>query len=115
MMDPATLAKWYQNKLGESRALQCRIGAHAQEAGLPAAEFCRRIRRQTGKTPRRHRDERRKVYVLERVAAEKVHAYDLAVEIGLSDEKSFCRWVKAAFGMSFSQLTRQLCRNARKK
>jgi AraC-like DNA-binding protein len=78
----------------------------AKEFALDPSDANRLFRSVTGKTMARYVREKRKEYLLTRLRTDHCFAYELARELGYQEEHSFTRWVKKAFGMSWTELCR---------
>ncbi len=71
---------------------------------VDASDAERLFRNVTGKTIARFVQERRKEYVQSELQRVDLFAYELVRELGYREEQSFTRWVKKAFGMSWTEL-----------
>jgi AraC-like DNA-binding protein len=78
----------------------------AAKVGADPSYVARLFRRLTGKPIACYVQEKRKEYVVFMVRTTGCYSYEAARELGYQEEHSFTRWVKNAFGMSWTELCR---------
>jgi AraC-like DNA-binding protein len=72
------------------------------------SDISRLFRKSTGKTFRRYVNERRRQHLLEAIASSvDSRGYHFAEQLDFQEDRSFYRWVKKEFGVSFKQLCEQ--------
>jgi len=72
------------------------------------ANLTRCFRYETGATPKRFLDDRRKEYVIEHLRRGNLLGYQVGAQLGFGDDLSFYRWVKRAFGLSYRNLLTEI-------
>jgi len=68
----------------------------------------RAFRKREGMTVKQFVDQKRKAHVVSRLTKKTVFGYEIGAELGFADELAFYRWVRRAFGVSFTKLRSQL-------
>ncbi len=84
----------------------------AERHDVDAGNLDRAFRHQQGMTIKHFVDERRKEHVSSRLAKRFMLGYEIAAELGFANDLAFYRWVRRAFGVSFSTLRAQMRRQA---
>ena len=75
---------------------------------VDAGNLERAFRNQEGMTEKRYVDQQRQKHVLAQLARHTVLGYEIGDELGFRNDLAFYRWVKRAFGISFTEL-RKAC------
>ena len=79
---------------------------------VDAGNLERAFRNRAGVTIKRYVDEQRKKYVLSQLNGKMKLGYEIGAAIGFSEDLSFYRWVKRAFGISFKALRLRIRQNS---
>ncbi len=77
---------------------------------VDAGNLDRIFRNQEGMTIKQFIDQQRKEHVLLRLTNKAILGYAIGAELGFANDLAFYRWVKRAFGVSFSVLRAQMRR-----
>lgn len=74
------------------------------------SDISRLFRKAMGKTIKEFVNEKRRNHVLELIrSGSDCRGYNLAQQLGFLEERSFYRWVKKEFGVSFTELCKRSC------
>ena len=71
---------------------------------VDSGNLTRAFRTSEGMTVKQFIDSKKKEYVLEKLHSNSHFGYQIGVELGFSNDFSFYRWVKRAFGIPFKEL-----------
>jgi len=75
---------------------------------VDAGNLTRSFRTIEGKTVKQFIDAKRKEYVVEKLRENSHFGYQIGVDLGFTNDFSFYRWVKRAFGVSFKELRKKI-------
>lgn len=87
----------------------------AQRYGVDAGNLERAFHRREGVTIKQFIDQQRKAYLLSRLADPKIFGHEIGTALGFPNKRAFYRWVKRAFGISFTALRAQIRDNVATK
>lgn len=95
----------------DGKTLKEIAGRHRVDAGNLERAFHRR----EGVTIKQFIDQQRRAYLLSRLVDLKLYGHEIGTQMGFPSKRAFYRWVRRAFGISFTTLRVQARDNAATK
>lgn len=86
----------------------------AELHGVNAGNLERSFHKREGMTFKQFVDQLRKEYVISKLGERDLYGYEIGTELGFVSDLAFYRWVKRAFGVSFTKLHKKAKSDLRK-